>query len=433
MDWNTIEKQYKLFEDPIYGYINMNKLSLQFIDTPQFQRLRDLKQLGTLSYIFPSATHTRFEHSLGVSHISSELINKFKYSQPELNITEREINILKLSGLLHDIGHGPFSHVFDNVFIPMVNKDTNYSHEKMSIDMIDYMIDDNNIDIENDDIKLIQNIIMGAKNTNYIDNRNFLYEIVANGNNCIDVDKLDYLSRDMHHLFGNKKTYNFTRLYKYNHIIDNNICYNSKAIFDIYELFRQRYTMHKQIYNHKIGKSIEYMISDVLYYADPILKISDTINHPRDFLNTTDNIVYLIKYMNDNKLNKSKEIIKRIEKRDLYKYVTEYIVPDTLVNVIPKIKKIDISSNTNVNINLDDIIIYDNRINYNLNNQNPVDNVYFYNNQDMTTKFHKSKEDISLLLPNIFEERIIRIYSKTNNKIINKAIKDAFNIYIKQY
>jgi hypothetical protein len=87
-------------------------------------------------------------------------------------------------------------------------------------------------------INLVKNIILGSKtNTTKLDSRDFMYEIVANGKNSIDVDKMDYLSRDMYYLFGSEKSYDFNRIFKYNRIIDNTICYNSKISFDIYNLF----------------------------------------------------------------------------------------------------------------------------------------------------------------------------------------------------
>ncbi len=131
IDWETVEKRYKTFNDAIHGSIHMNELCLEFIDTKQFQRLRDLKQLGTLSYIFPCATHTRFEHSLGVGYLSGNIVNRYKITQPELQISNREVNLIKIAGLLHDIGHGPFSHVFDNVFMKAINNNSSYCHENM--------------------------------------------------------------------------------------------------------------------------------------------------------------------------------------------------------------------------------------------------------------------------------------------------------------
>jgi HD superfamily phosphohydrolase len=213
MDWNKIEQTTKIFNDPIYCNIELSSITLQFIDTPQFQRLRDIKQLGFLSYIFPSAVHTRFEHSIGTGYLATELIKEFKNKQPELYITNRDIGIINIAATCHDLAHSIGGHLFDSEFIPMVTKNYNYSHEEMSNNMIDYLIDDNYIDINKNDINLIKNIILGSKtNTTKLDSRDFMYEIVANGKNSIDVDKMDYLSRDMHYLFGSEKSYNFNRL-----------------------------------------------------------------------------------------------------------------------------------------------------------------------------------------------------------------------------
>ena len=437
MDWDEIENDYnyKIFQDPIHGYMKFNSLCLQFIDTKQFQRLQKLKQLGSLFYIFSAANHTRKEHSLGVGHLSGELIKKFKYDQPELNITNRDINIIRLSGLLHDLGHSAFSHVFDNVFMRIVNPYINYNHEEMSLNMIDYLIEDNNIDIEKDDINLIKKVIMGSKTINKRDSKDYMYEIVANGINGIDTDKFDYLSRDMHHIFGNYKSYNFTRLYEYNKIIDNKICYNTKVAFDIYNLFQQRYQMHKQIYNNVKGKSIEYMISHIMLYANKEFNISKSVENPKDFLYITDNIIDKIEESNNPNLKKSKELIKRLYKRDLYEFIDEYIIPTELVYKIPKIKSIDISTHnmSDINLNSEEIIIYDNKLNFNLSNKNPVNNVYFYNSSNKNKKIKKNENDVSLLLPNVYEERIIRVYSTRSDKKYNEAIKSAFKYFIYQF
>jgi len=437
INWDNIDQDYKIFEDPIHGYIKINANALQFIDTRQFQRLRYLKQLGNLSYIFHSANHTRFEHSIGVGYLSGNLLLNLKKDQPELEITNKYINIVQLSGLLHDIGHGPFSHIFDSEFIPLVYPNSNYKHEQMSNQMIEYLINDNYIDIDQSDINLIKNIIDGPKDIkNRLNNNNYLYEIVANSTNCIDVDKFDYLSRDMYYLFGSEKSYNFNRIFKYNRIIDNTICYNSKITFDIYNLFQQRYLMHKQIYNHKTGKGIEYMICDILLKANNKLKIAECIYKPEEFINLTDDILNTIKISKDPNLKESKDIITRLEKRDIYKFIDEYIVPNELTEHIKTINPIDIiSQNSELSnlITIDDIIIFDKKMNYNLNDKNPVDNVYFYNIKNKDYKYKKNKENISLLLPDVFEERIIRIYSKINNIKINNLLKIAFNKYIKHY
>ena len=437
MDWDDIHKTNKIFNDPIYCNIELNPITLQFIDTPQFQRLRNIKQLGFLSYIFPSAVHTRFEHSIGTGHLATQLIKKFQINQCNLHITNRDIGIINIAATCHDLAHSIGSHLFDDLFIPLMTNNYNYSHEQMGLTMLDYLIDDNYIDIDKNDINLIKNIILGSKtNISKLDSRDFMYEIVANGKNSIDVDKIDYLSRDMHYLFGKYKTYNFNRLLKYNYIIDNTICYDSKVDTNIYDLFQQRYNMHKDIYNNKKSKAIDYMICDILYYANNELHIIDSINSPKNFMKLTDEIIYTIKYSNNRNLKQSQNIINRLEKRDLYNFIDEYIIPKQLEDKIKIINPINIiSQNSELSnlITIDDIIIFDKKMNYNLNDKNPVDNVYFYNIKNKDYKYKKNKENISLLLPDVFEERIIRIYSKINNVKINNLLKIAFNKYIKYY
>ncbi|XP_034000671.1 deoxynucleoside triphosphate triphosphohydrolase SAMHD1-like [Trematomus bernacchii] len=107
----------KVFNDPIHGHMELHPLLVKIIDTPQFQRLRYLKQLGAGYLVYPGASHNRFEHSIGVGYLAGELVKALKEKQ-DLNITDRDILCVQITGLCHDLGHGPFSHVFDAMFIP---------------------------------------------------------------------------------------------------------------------------------------------------------------------------------------------------------------------------------------------------------------------------------------------------------------------------
>ena len=121
---------------PIHGFITLTDVMRQIIDTPEFQRLRDLKQLGAAYFVYPSATHSRFAHSLGVSHLAGEAAKSLQTNQPELKITDREIELFRIAGLIHDIGHGPFSHLYDDPLI----RGNEPEHEERGCSMFRYMV-----------------------------------------------------------------------------------------------------------------------------------------------------------------------------------------------------------------------------------------------------------------------------------------------------
>ncbi|ETV91370.1 hypothetical protein H310_14049 [Aphanomyces invadans] len=428
----------KVFNDQIHGYITMSPLCVSIIDTPQFQRLRDLKQLGTLYYVFPGASHNRFEHSLGVAHLAGATVERFRTNQPDLDITAKDVELLSVAGLVHDLGHGPFSHVFDGAFMMNARPSSSYSHEDMSLRMLEYLVDDNHIDMDKYDVRFVQQIVQGAKRTHQarLDSRGFLYEIVANGRNCIDVDKFDYLARDMANLFGGKKGYDYSRLWHYNRVIGNEICYHTSVTNDIYEMFQQRYYMHKQIYNHRKGKAVEYMICDAMLLADKELCISDSTESPERFQYMTDHIVKMIECSTSHGLAPARDIIRRIRRRQLYDFVDEFLVPADLTNQIPKVTAVDIACASNaaaINLAVDDIIVYDGRLNYNLQDKNPVDMVSFYSTSDLSRKFHTPKDEVSLLFPDKFEERILRVFSRNSDVGVKQAISDAFRRHLRQY
>ncbi|KAJ2844023.1 hypothetical protein IWW36_005340, partial [Coemansia brasiliensis] len=178
--------------DPIHGYIRLNKDMLQIIDTPQFQRLRSLKQLGTSYFVFPGGSHNRFEHCIGTAFLAGEVVEGLAQRQPELEISARDIRCVTLAGLCHDLGHGPFSHIFDNKFIPQAMPSSQWSHEMGSEMMLDHLIDDNHIDtLDSSDISFIKQLIRGSA-LHSGNEKMFLFDIVANKRNGVDVDRFDY-------------------------------------------------------------------------------------------------------------------------------------------------------------------------------------------------------------------------------------------------
>uniref|UniRef100_A0A8W8MPZ4 HD/PDEase domain-containing protein n=1 Tax=Magallana gigas TaxID=29159 RepID=A0A8W8MPZ4_MAGGI len=219
----------KIINDPIWGPIELHPLCIRIIDTPQFQRLRSIKQLGGCSFVYPGACHTRFEHSIGTSYLAKrlgqELQKKIAAEQSkELEITDEEILCLEVAGLCHDLGHGPFSHLFDLQFFKKAKPGETWEHEDASIKMIQGIFEIIQQDYVNDEeIKFIKDLVKQTDETctEKRETKPFLYEIIANDLNKIDVDKWDYFSRDchmlgLHHNFQCERSIKVARLVKHN-------------------------------------------------------------------------------------------------------------------------------------------------------------------------------------------------------------------------
>jgi HD superfamily phosphohydrolase len=236
----------KIIFDPIHDYITFPSKLWEIIDTSEFQRLRRLKQLSTVCYIFNGGNHTRFEHCIGTGFLSQDLIKRiFKKINIKNNNNEIEyiINSVSIAGLCHDIAHGPFSHLF-NTILNRLNLNCVFDHEIFSKNIIEYLIDNNNIeDIDKDMINLISSLITGVPLTDsnvkssIIEDYSFIYQIVANKLNSIDVDKFDYIVRDIYHLGISNLSVDYKRVYNDINIIDNKICFSEIIVFNVFTIF----------------------------------------------------------------------------------------------------------------------------------------------------------------------------------------------------
>jgi HD superfamily phosphohydrolase len=433
----TLPKK-KTIGDPIHGFMEFEPEVVKFIDTPQVQRLRYLHQLGTSYYVFPSASHTRFEHSLGVSHIANQLILKLTRDQPELNITPKDRQLVSLAGLCHDLGHGPFSHIFEDwinsnnsskfslksSIDPLEISPSKWNHEEMSVKMLQFLIDENNLDYEKSEINVITDLIIGSKNSTFFEDKPFLYDIIHNSTNGIDVDKFDYLGRDSYHL-GLKSSYDYKRLFHSVRIIDNQICYNEKDVYSIYSLFSTRYNLHKQVYRHRVTSAIDYMVRDMLTEANSSLKIMHRAHDVSKYLRLTDSILSEISLSEDSSLNGAKKILSRIENRNIYKMAIEKILPrDRWLSLSRHLTSEKLASM--ISSNPDNLIVSFYKINYSMEGSNPVLSVPFYSDSSMdSSPFIIPSSEVSLLLPTQFEEFYCRIFVR--DSLSRKSIKDNFN------
>ena len=363
----------KLIFDPLYGYIEIEKYLLDIIDTIEFQRLRDIKQLGCASYVFPSATHSRFEHSIGVSYLSGIFIKQIQKKQPELNITEDDVRRIKIAGLIHDLGHACYSHFFDHYFLDDPDnplKDPLKDHEERSIHLLTNMNKIYNLKLSSTDLDEIKMMILSKPEYG------FKYQIVANELSGFDTDKLDYINRDSHHL-GLPYKYDYTRILKQIKVIDDEICFPLKQLGNVYELFELRYKLHQQVYQHPVISCAEMMILDIFKNSELVKNKDEYINDIDKFITLTDDYINYI--YNTTTSEKVKEIYKNLKSRNLYKFIEDSEDPNLHPNSKYKLKI---------------------KINFGKGDKNPIDFITFYD------KNGKVKVDIKqqlMLVPNQYQ------------------------------
>ncbi|WAR11805.1 SAMH1-like protein, partial [Mya arenaria] len=338
-----------VFNDPIHGHIELHPLCVKILDTPEFQRLRFIKQLGTCYFVYPGASHNRFENSLGVCHLAGKLLRVIRQRQPELDITDVDVLCVEIAGLCHDLGHGPFSHLFDVAFIPTVSPGTRWNHEDTSIKTFRYLVEENQLnttfkkyDLTDVDITFIEEMIAGPQHycediwalKGRTEDKSFLYEIVANKRNGIDVDKWDYFARDCL-MLGIRNNFDYTRFIHFARVVQVNgayqICTRDKDSETLYDMFHIRQTLNRIAYSHKTSNIIQKMVTEAFVKANDHIKfvgekgiekkMSEAIHDMKAFSQMTDHVFNLILNSTDPNLKESRDILTNVLKRKLYKCV----------------------------------------------------------------------------------------------------------------
>ncbi|CAK8532902.1 unnamed protein product [Lathyrus sativus] len=431
--YDVVSSRDKHVHDNVHGNIFIDSLCLKFIDTEQFQRLRELKQLGFTHLVYPGAVHSRFEHSLGVYWIAGQSVEKLNsYQGMELGIDKFDMQTVKLAGLLHDVGHGPFSHLFEREFLPQVNSGSHWSHEQMSVNMVDYIVEEHNIDIESQMLKRVKEMILASSEFSLprsSSEKSFLYDIVANGRNGIDVDKFDYIARDCR-ACGLGCNFEFQRLMETMRVLDDEICYRAKDYLTIHKLFATRADLYRTVYTHPKVKAIELMVVDALVQANAYLQISDTIQDPAEYWKLDDSIIKTIETSPLEELKEARELILRIRRRNLYQFCNEYAVPRDIMDNVKKVTPQDIvcsQKNGGVMLKEEDVAVSNVKIDLTRGKHNPLESIHFFKDYESDEKFTIPDERISHLLPTSYQDMIVRVYSKKPELV--ETISEAFENY----
>ncbi|CAC5410614.1 SAMHD1 [Mytilus coruscus] len=350
----------------------LDPILVKIIDTPQFQRLRNIKQLGGCYFVYPSASHNRFEHSIGTCFLASKLAHqlkqrldqdienlkksndtaKEKYAMKleKAKMTEEDLLCIEIAGLCHDIGHGPYSHLFDRLFNKAMKKKDPKTKEWQD------KIKDNKA-------------------------RYYMYEIVANKRNEIDVDKMDYFARDCHGL-GMKSNFDHLRF-----ISQCKVMFSSDTPDETTIAFETKFTdvlveaNDHLLFKNKSGHTVK--MSEAWEYLEVYEKLTDSV---------FDEI--LMKEDPDKKLEKAKELINNVYKRNLY----------SLVDETSPVKKVTYS--------------------YGMGPRNPITSVYFYTKDNDTDCFPRTKPEKNDANINVLKKETTKCLIKVElDSVKNSAIE----------
>jgi HD superfamily phosphohydrolase len=254
-------KQKKIINDPVHGFVSIpNQLIFDVINHPLFQRLRRVTQLGVASYVYPGALHTRFQHALGAMHLMQLALNSLKNKGHK--ISKKEFQAALLAILLHDIGHGPFSHSLEHSILKGVH------HEEISLILMEELNQ-----VFDGKLKLAIKIFTNKYK------RKFFHQLVSSQ---LDMDRLDYLQRDCFFTGVSEGTIGGDRIIKMLDVHEDKIVVEQKGIHSIEHFLNARRMMYWQVYLHKTAVSADGMLIQIIrrakFLSQKGVKIQSTPN-----------------------------------------------------------------------------------------------------------------------------------------------------------
>ncbi|MCV0372928.1 MAG: HD domain-containing protein [Nitrosarchaeum sp.] len=303
-----MNKNYLDIIDPIHDFIRVYDHELQLIDNPIFQRLRRIRQLSGAHLTYPAAQHTRFEHSLGVMHISGQA----GYALNEKGfLKSSDVEVLRLAGLLHDIGHGPFSHLFEEI----VQK-KKISHEDFGKEIILKSDIGDDLTKNGYDKKLITDIAFGDSKFQ------FLNEIVSG---ALSADMMDYLLRDGYFTGAEHAKIDHKRITQSLEVYRKKLALERSALYSFESMMHSRYQMFKAVYFHKTVRAAEVMILEALRLSDE--EFGFTSFNLNEYVQLTDEYVLSKLISSDSpKLKRARQLAIDYQNRKLLKCVFERIL-----------------------------------------------------------------------------------------------------------
>lgn len=249
-------REYRLFNDPIYGFIEVpSGIVADVLETSIFQRLRRITQLGLSAFVYPGATHTRFHHALGAMYLMSSALDVLR--KKHVSISEKEFEASLLAILLHDIGHGPFSHCLEGYLF-------HCHHEKMSLALMNVLNQQFNGQLD-----LVLRIFEGDYE------RPFFYELVSSQ---LDMDRMDYLQRDSYYCGVSEGIIGAKRLIQTLNVFQDKIVVEQKGVYSVERFMTARKIMYWQVYLHKTTLVAQHILTGILTRIRTLIQQGKKVN-----------------------------------------------------------------------------------------------------------------------------------------------------------
>jgi len=274
-------KSYKIVNDPVYGFISIpGELIFSLIDHPYFQRLRRIKQLGLTDFVYPGALHTRFHHALGAMHLMRITLDHLRTKGIEISNEEYEAALIAI--LLHDIGHGPFSHALEYSLLQ------NIPHENISLLVMEAL---------NKEFNGSLTLALKIFKNQY--ERKFFHQLVSSQ---LDIDRLDYLQRDCFFTGVSEGTIGADRIIKMMDVRNDKLVVEEKGLYSIENFLSARRLMYWQVYLHKTTVSAEKMLINLIKRAKYLQTSRGNLHSSEEFLYFLNHQVTLEDFMKSDKI-----------------------------------------------------------------------------------------------------------------------------------
>ncbi len=311
-------------KDPVHGYVNITEAEKQIIDSFPVQRMRRLRQLAGAEYVYPAGNHTRFEHCVGVMHLAG-LMAENPYLSRHFN--DDQYRVIRIAALLHDVGHGPFSHIYEHLLTKFLHK----THEDINVWIVQKSELKDILSALGFNVDQVAKLSVGWLHR---PKRAFMDQIIRS---AVDADKLDFVIRDTYHTGAQYGYVDVIRLIQTLDILDQNLAVDVGALSALESFILARIESFKSIYFHRVGRAVQIMLAMAMEEAKDELGLVD-FKTPEEYLANDDYTVWTML----KKSKKSRKTIENLERRKLLKcaYDRTFYVRDQTVSSIFSVEKI---------------------------------------------------------------------------------------------